>query len=88
VLLTRRVIPIGDVAPRFTDQDQASRKASCLDFLPKHTLPLVRIVTLLEPLLPRKSAKPPAAEIETPIAKTPKKRTGKSPSRTGRKKNE
>jgi hypothetical protein len=91
VLLTRRVVPIGDLAPPLDSQEQASPKVYGPDFRPTHRLTLARIEILLETLLPRKYAKPTEIPTgDTPIAKSkaPKKRPGKSSSRAGRKKKE
>jgi hypothetical protein len=91
VLLTRFVVPSGELAPQSDNQEQFSPKVYGPGFRPKYKLTLARIEILLETLLPRKSAKP--TEIQpsgAPIAKSkaPKKQPGKSSSLTRRKKKE
>ena len=80
VLLTRWVIPIFKMSPNLEDRvlGPVLSASECQNFDAKHVLSLVRIVTPLHALVPRKSAKP-ELRIELPDSVLPpKKRPGRS----------
>jgi hypothetical protein len=97
VLLIRLVVRLGNIAPQLDDQDRGSVSSKVSDpkFKPRRVLRLVRIVTLLETLLPRESGKlprecpkPTGSEGDVPTRKSSKKRPRGPSSRESRKKKE